>query len=87
MAKKIQSLIQRTHKAAAALRRASDRQVKMALKELAALLVSQQAALLRANAKDLERQDPDNPRNDRLLLNEAADTGYCGQCSYNQPAA
>jgi glutamate-5-semialdehyde dehydrogenase len=71
MAKKIQSLIQRTHKAAAALRRASDRQVKMALKELASLLVSQQAALLRANAKDLARQDPDNPRKDRLLLNEA----------------
>ena len=53
------------------MRRASGRQVKMALKELSSLLVSQQATLLRANAKDLARQDPDNPRNDRLLLNEA----------------
>jgi glutamate-5-semialdehyde dehydrogenase len=71
MAKKIQSLILRTHRAAAALRRASDKQVKMALKELASLLVSRQAALLRANAKDLTRQDPNSPRKDRLLLNVA----------------
>ncbi len=70
MTKKIQPLIVRTHKAAAALRRASDRQVKMVLKELASLLESQQASLLRANAKDLARQAPDDPRRDRLLLNE-----------------
>lgn len=36
---------------------------------LAASLGPQGAALLRANAKDLGRQDPDNPRNDRLMLN------------------
>ena len=27
-------------------------------------------AVLKANAKDLAKQDPDNPRNDRLMLNE-----------------
>jgi glutamate-5-semialdehyde dehydrogenase len=70
MTKQIQPLIIRTHKAAAALRRASDQQVKMVLKELASLLESQQAGLLRANAKDLGRQAPDDPRRDRLLLNE-----------------
>ena len=53
------------------MRQAGDRQVKMALKELAGLLVSHQSALLRANARDLARQDPDNPRNDRLLLDSA----------------
>ena len=70
MTKKIQSLIIRTHKAAADLRRAGDSQIKAALKTLAASLESQAANLLRANAKDLGRQDPSNPRNDRLLLNE-----------------
>ncbi|HEX9512032.1 MAG TPA: glutamate-5-semialdehyde dehydrogenase [Puia sp.] len=66
----IEPLIRRTHKAAADLRRASDRQIKAALKMLADSLEAQKAVLLRANAKDLERQDPGNPRNDRLMLNE-----------------
>jgi glutamate-5-semialdehyde dehydrogenase len=67
--KSIEPLIRRTHKAGAALRRASDSQIKKALQLLAASLDPQGAALLRANAKDLGRQDPDNPRNDRLMLN------------------
>jgi glutamate-5-semialdehyde dehydrogenase len=68
--KSIEPLIRRTHKAGAALRGASDSQVKKALRLLAASLDPQGAALLRANAKDLGRQGPDNPRNDRLMLNE-----------------
>jgi glutamate-5-semialdehyde dehydrogenase len=67
----IEPLIRRTYKAATDLRRASDRQIKAALKMLADSLETQKAVLLRANAKDLERQDPENPRNDRLMLNEA----------------
>jgi len=63
-------LILKTYKAAVELRRASDRQVKTALQLLAAELEAQSGLLLRANARDLGRQDPDNPRNDRLLLNE-----------------
>src|SRR5258708_38764829 len=66
----IEPLIRRTHKAAADLRRASDRQIKAALKMLADSLEAQKAVLLRANAQDLERQHPGNPRNDRLMLNE-----------------
>lgn len=68
--KTIQTLIRKTHRAAVELRRASERQVKSALLLLAKSLEEESAALLRANAKDLSRQDPDNPRNDRLLLNE-----------------
>ena len=68
--KSIQPLIRKTHRASVELRRASDRQVRTALQLLAKSLEEQCAALLRANAKDLSRQDPDNPRNDRLLLNE-----------------
>ena len=37
---------------------------------LADLLESDRAVLLRANARDLGRQKPDDPRNDRLMLNE-----------------
>ena len=68
--KSIKPLILKTYKAAVELRRASDQQVKTALQLLAAELEAQSGLLLRANARDLGRQDPDNPRNDRLLLNE-----------------
>ena len=68
--KSIKPLILKTYKAAVELRRASDRQVKTALGLLAAELEAQSGLLLKANARDLERQDPDNPRNDRLMLNE-----------------
>ena len=70
MAKTIRPLLLKTHTAAVQLRQATDRQVKAALQLLALELEAQQATLLRANARDLARQDPDNPRNDRLLLNE-----------------
>src|SRR6201985_1337146 len=67
---RIETLLKKTHTAAAELRRATDRQVKMALQGLASELETNSGALLRANAKDLSRQDPANPRNDRLMLNE-----------------
>ena len=68
--KSIKPLILKTYKAAVELRRATDRQVKTALLLLADELEAQSGLLLTANARDLGRQDPDNPRNDRLLLNE-----------------
>jgi glutamate-5-semialdehyde dehydrogenase len=66
----IEPLIRKTYRAAAALRRVSEKQVKAALRMLAKSLEDEPAALLRANAKDLARQEPGNPRNDRLMLNE-----------------
>ena len=68
--KSIQPLMRKSHRAAVELRRASDRQIKSALLLLAKTMEEQHAGLLRANAKDLARQDPGNPRNDRLLLTE-----------------
>lgn len=44
--------------------------MKAALTGLAAALEENSTALIRANRKDLASQDPGNPRNDRLLLNE-----------------
>jgi glutamate-5-semialdehyde dehydrogenase len=68
--KKIELQLIKTYKASAALRRATDKQIQTALKMLAGMLEEKSAVLLRANAKDLAAQAPDNPRNDRLLLNE-----------------
>ncbi len=67
---KIQGLLRKTHRAAAGLRTAGEGQVKQALLLLAAALETDSGALLRANARDVGRQDRDNPRNDRLMLNE-----------------
>jgi len=65
----IEPLIIKTYKATAHLHRASGRQIQAALRTLADLLEQHHSTLLKANAKDLLRQDPSDPRNDRLLLN------------------
>src|SRR5260221_9359603 len=66
--KSIKPLILKTYKAAVELRRATDRQVKAALGLLASELEAQNALLLKANARDLERQDPDHPPDERVFL-------------------
>jgi glutamate-5-semialdehyde dehydrogenase len=67
---KIGTLMKKTYEAGVSLRSAGERQIQTALRMLADSLVEQTSALLKANAQDLSRQDPDNPRNDRLMLNE-----------------
>jgi glutamate-5-semialdehyde dehydrogenase len=64
----IEPLIIKTFRAAVELRKAGDRQIQGTLKMLAALLEKHSVSLLKANAKDLARQAPDDPRNDRLML-------------------
>src|SRR3954447_14181355 len=66
----IEPLIIKTYKAAIQLRRASDKQIKAALIKLAGAVEQNSGFLLKANAKDLTKQEKDNPRNDRLMLNE-----------------
>ncbi len=68
-------MIQKAHRAAVGLRSASGRQVQAALKALAGLLETSAGPLLRANALDVARLDPADPRlgpadprRDRLLL-------------------
>lgn len=67
---RIESIIKKTYEAAVSLRSAGERQIKEALRTLADSLEEQTPALLKANARDLAKQDPGNPRNDRLMLNE-----------------
>jgi glutamate-5-semialdehyde dehydrogenase len=66
----IQTLIVKTWKAAINLRQATDKQLKAVLLQLADELEKNSAAILKANQLDVAKQDPANPRVDRLLLNK-----------------
>lgn len=63
-------LIIKTYKASVRLRSIEDALIKKTLLALAEALEESTASLLQANAKDLSKQEPDNPRNDRLMLND-----------------
>lgn len=66
----IPSLI-KTQQAGVELRKASEATLKKVLKMLAEELVAQTSIIIKANKKDLAKQDADNPKNDRLMLNAA----------------
>jgi glutamate-5-semialdehyde dehydrogenase len=68
--KTVLPLLIKTHRAATSLQALSAQQSQQLLRALSDELVAQSKVLLKANAKDLAKQDPDNPRNDRLLLTE-----------------
>ena len=68
--KSIESQLIKTHKAATALRNASDRQIKRTLIALADALQQNSEAIIKANQKDVAKQDANDPKVDRLLLNE-----------------
>jgi glutamate-5-semialdehyde dehydrogenase len=68
--KPIEPILQRVYKATTELRRAGEDRVRGVLSTLAGLLETNKAVILRANARDLGRQKPGDPRNDRLMLNE-----------------
>jgi glutamate-5-semialdehyde dehydrogenase len=62
-------LLIKTHKAAASLRSTSDATLRKTLLLMASLLQQKEAALLKANKKDVAKQAADDPKTDRLLLN------------------
>src|SRR5688572_11502856 len=66
----INEILKGAHKSAMSIQNAEDEQIKNILFNLADELMASRAMLLEANAKDLSKQSPDNPRNDRLMLNE-----------------
>ncbi len=60
----------KTYTASYALQVIPDAQLKKTLQALATAVENGAQALLKANKKDIEKQDPDNPKLDRLILNE-----------------
>lgn len=66
----IEPLIIKTYKASVGLRNCSDAQIKKVLKQLADALEANASIILKANKKDVAKQDVNDPRVDRLLLNE-----------------
>ena len=69
------SSIIKTHKAAGSIQKATAAQIYQLLEDLSKEMVTSAAELIAANKEDLSKQDPDNPKNDRLMLNEQRITG------------
>lgn len=67
---KVENQVFKTHEAALSLRNQKDSQLKKLLKAIAIGIEANTSSILKANRKDMARQDPTNPKNDRLLLNE-----------------
>src|SRR5688572_16794868 len=76
--KKIESLIIKTYRASAVLRNTSDTQIEEALKMLADAVETNMGDILKANSIDVEKQDANDPRTDRLLLNKQRITNIAG---------
>lgn len=66
--KPVLPLLIKTRQAATGLQSLSNKQLQQLLVAIGDALIAHTNGLLKANAKDLALQAPDNPRNDRLLL-------------------
>ncbi len=66
-----EQLIQKTYEASFSLQRVPDSTIRRVLLQLAAAIERDKLFLLKANRKDLGRQDKDDPKYDRLMLNDA----------------
>ena len=62
--------LKKVNKAGRKLIRLENQEIQMILNDLAALTLEQIPFLLSENRKDLDRMDPENPKYDRLMLNE-----------------
>src|SRR4026207_1563633 len=76
--KRIESLIIKTYKASASLRNTSDAHIKKALRMLADAVETNMAVIFKANNLDVGKQDANDPRTDRLLLNKQRITNMAG---------
>lgn len=74
----VQSLLIKAYKSKISLQQVSDAGIKKLLRSLADNLETGAATLLKANKLDLSKQAPDNPRNDRLMLNPQRIRGIAG---------
>ena len=66
----VETIIIKTFKASSELRRAPEKNIISALKDLARSVRDNSELILRANKKDLLKQKPEDPKTDRLMLNK-----------------
>ncbi|PWT97270.1 MAG: glutamate-5-semialdehyde dehydrogenase [Bacteroidetes bacterium] len=67
---KVETIIVKTFNASSGLRAAEEKVIVAALKDLAKSIQDNADLILRANKKDLARQNPGDPKLDRLMLNK-----------------
>lgn len=65
----IQNTLIKANKAKIALQRLPEKQLKGLLNTIADGIIAGEAAIIKANKKDLAAKDPNDPKNDRLMLN------------------
>ncbi|HMR83649.1 MAG TPA: gamma-glutamyl-phosphate reductase, partial [Niabella sp.] len=65
----IQAILIKANKAKTALQKLPERQLKKLLQAIADGIIAKEAAILKANQKDLAAKGPNDPKNDRLMLN------------------
>jgi len=65
-----QSVLERTQAASSKIRKANSDQKRQLVRDIANLLENNVNEIIRENALDLQRMDDQNPRKDRLMLNE-----------------
>lgn len=65
----IQTTLIKTNKAKIALQKLPEKQLKGLLQAIAHGILKNEAAILKANKKDLAAKEPNDPKNDRLMLN------------------
>lgn len=71
MAEKVLDGLKKVKEASRKLIGLKDAEIRSILNEVADLALSRQKEIITANARDLERMDKENPKYDRLLLNES----------------
>lgn len=67
---KVDKQIKATYEASFSLQAAENSVIKKTLLKMASLLTENSKIVIKANQKDLSRRDANDPKNDRLLLNE-----------------
>lgn len=74
----IEAILKRAHKAKTALQQLPETQLKKLVRAIASEMIVNELVILKANQQDLAAQDPDNPKNDRLMLNPQRLRGIAG---------
>lgn len=67
----VERLIKATYESSFVLQAADEELIQLTLFQIASLLEDNSVALLEANERDVAKQDADDPKTDRLLLNKA----------------